>query len=400
MMINTKMRGDKFKTRLAILLAFIMSLALPLPALGATCTSIASCTSEQQRLKQQQQEATQNFDKNKREAQNLQEVISDLQGDINYAQNRINNAEDQIKVTDEILNQLAVSIDTNQAKLSNAYISLYELSRTNNTQLIFSANLNDRLSQAQYIQSIQSQLQKDIEGLQQSQSERESQKGSLEDMKRQLEEERASLASKKSRQSYLLSVAQSNASYYQNLSADIQKKVADIERQINTLVARQSWGSDIVSVNDGSWYFRQLDYPNVRLGNSPYTVAQYGCLITSYAMVSTFYGNRVTPVDIANNVNNFNDQGYLTKQPPLPVTLSSVSTSPVNWATVNAEIDAGRPLLVSIYIPDVGVINADGSSHFVVLYGRSGNKYYMQDPLGPGRSYAAKYVKSMKIIRK
>jgi hypothetical protein len=117
-------------------------------------------------------------------------------------------------------------------------------------------------------------------------------------------------------------------------------------------------------------------------------------------MVSTYYGHTVTPPQIATYPGNFDSQGYLLRQPPPPTSFSSMSTSAVNWATVNNELDAGRPVIISIYIAAVGKINSDGSSHFVVLHGRSGGKYFMHDPLGAGRSYAAKDVRSMKIIRR
>lgn len=391
--------SDKVRFIFITLAVVVLTGFLPVAPTAQACTTISSCTQEQQILKQQQQQAKQNFEKNKKEAQNLQGVIADLQADISFTEGQIGNAEDQIRVTTEILNQLNTNILETERKLSSAYISLYELSRTSSTQLVWQRSLNDALSQAQYIQSIQSQLQKEVEELERNQQDRISQKAHLEAQRTELENERIGLDSKRSRQSYLFNIAQSNASYYAGMSEEIQKKIAVIERQINTLIARQSWGSDIISANQGSWYYRQLDYPNTFLGNSPYTVAQYGCLITSIAMVSTYYGRTVTPPQIAGYPGNFDNQGYLLRQPPLPTSFSSMTTSSVNWATVNNELDAGRPVIISIYIAAVGQINADGSSHFVVLHGRSNGKYFMHDPLGAGRSYAARDVRSMKLIR-
>jgi len=364
------------------------------------CNSIAGCTKEQQQLKTQREEADKKYRQNQAQAQNLQGVISNLQGDISYTESRIKNAEEQIRVTEVILGDLSSTIGTSEKRLSAAYISLYELSRTSSTtQLLLSDSLNDALSEAQYIQSIQAQLQKELVSLRANKSERERQKADLENQKSSLQEDERELASKKNQQSYLLSTAQKNANYYQTLSADIQKQITEIERKLSVLIAQQSWGSDIVSANQSSWYYSQLNYPNVFLGNSPYTVSQYGCLITSIAMVSTFYHRTITPPQIAQTPGNFDSQGYLLRQPPPPTTFSSMNSASINWATVNTELDAGRPVIVSIFIPSVGAINQDGSSHFIVLHGHSAGKYFMHDPLGPNRSYAAKYVKSMKIIR-
>lgn len=381
-------------------LVAVIGMLWPTTVGAISCTTVASCSAEQAKLKKQQQEAKQKFDQNRREAQNLQGVISELKEDIAYTEGKITNTQEQIRITEEILNSLSGNIGTSEKQLSAAYVSLYELSRNSSgSQLLLQDSLNDVLSEAQYIQSIQSQLQRDLVVLRGNKAERERQRADLQSQKTSLEDDKSQLASKKSRQTYLLSTAQSNASYYQGLSADIQKKITEIERQLSVLISRQTWGTDIISVNQASWYYSQLNYPNVFMGKSPYTVAQYGCLITSIAMVATFYGQTVTPPQIAQASGNFDSQGYLIKQPPSPVSFASMSTSPVNWSTVTNELNAGRPVIVSIYIPSVGKINADGSSHFVVLHGLSGGTYLMHDPLGDNRGYSLGHVKSMKIIR-
>ncbi|OGD60929.1 hypothetical protein A3A71_03435 [Candidatus Berkelbacteria bacterium RIFCSPLOWO2_01_FULL_50_28] len=366
------------------------------------CSSLAECTQLQQQLKLRQLAADASYKQNSNQASNLRGVVQDIQGDIYYTEGRIANTESQIALAEKILSQLSADIIKRQDRMAEAYVSLYEMSRTSPTGIVFSSSINDALIQAQYLQSIQTQLQAQLVSLKESQDQRETQRQGLEAQRRTLSTDRLALSNKKSQQTYLLSVAQSNASYYKGLSKEIQQNIAEVERKMSVLIAQASWGSDIVSVQQGSWYFSQLDpaYSSTRLGNSPYTVGQYGCLITSIAMVSTFNGKRVTPSQIARYPGNFDYGGYLTKLPPSPTSFSTFSTSPINWATVNSELDSGFPVMVSIYIPAVGVINGDGSSHFIVLYGRSSGKYIMHDPLGPGRSYAANQVRSMIITRK
>ncbi len=77
--------------------------------------------------------------------------------------------------------------------------------------------------------------------------------------------------------------------------------------------------------------------------------------------------------------------------------LVMTSSGSVNWNRIDSELDNGHPVIVSVYLPNVGVINADGSSHFVVISARSGNHYLMQDPLGSGRGYATGQVRSMNL---
>ncbi len=392
---------------IVVILAFALLLGglFISPQNTKSCNSTSTCNAELLNLKKQRQDAEARRDASKKQAQNIQGLISDIQSDISYTEGRIDNTEQQITITNAILQQLSSDISGLEAKLSSAYVGLYELSRASTSETILQTSLNDTITRAQYIQAIQTQLQKEIGNLQQSKTDQEQQRKSLEELIAGLEEERSSLATKKSQQSYLLAGAKRDAASYANLSAEIQSKIADVEKRLSLLIAQASWGSDIVSVQDPSWYYRQLDYPQYYVQPNPNcydcTIAKYGCLITSYAMVSTYHGTRVTPLDIAQySSDNFSSNGFLIKQPPLPTGLSSVSTSPVNWSRVNSEVDLGHPIIASIYIPSLGAPwNQDGSHHFVVIYGRAGGKYFMHDPLGPGRSYALGNVRSMKIIR-
>lgn len=404
--------GSRLK-KVVIVAALIGLVGLFYPP-AANAESLSQLLARQADLQRQAQDNQRKIDQKKGQVNDLQGVIANLDNSIDDTQEKITNTQDQIIVAQEVLSELAVDIQQSQSqlddlnlKLRNAYIGLYEMSQTSTLDsLLTSSSLTDMVTQAQYIQSLQTDLQSNIDkatatktDLETKKGQSEIQKTGLESQKQQLESSKAELAGQKSQKSYLLGVAQSNISYYQGLSADIQKQIAEVERKISILVSQASWGSDIVSAGSTSWYYRQLDYPNVFLGGSPYTVAQYGCLITSYAMVSSFYGHAVTPPDIARYPGNFDGQGYLLRQPPPPTSLSLISSSPVNWATVNSEVDAGRPVIVSIYLPSVGQVNSDGSSHFIVINGRSGGRYLMEDPIGQGRSYAANQVRSMKIIR-
>ncbi|MEX1051819.1 MAG: C39 family peptidase, partial [Patescibacteria group bacterium] len=168
------------------------------------------------------------------------------------------------------------------------------------------------------------------------------------------------------------------------------------------LASRNSWGDDILSGATSSWYFSQNNYPNTELGNSGYTVKQLGCLVTSYAMIATFYGRSVSPATIAGDSGNFwnsgSNAGALRIEPPSPTGLS-MSRYSIDWGRLDDELDAGRPAIISIYLPEVGALNSDGSSHWVVVYARDGDKYRMHDPLGGGRSYGFGQVKTLKVIR-
>lgn len=411
------MREDKITNKVRIifvaLAAVLLAGLIPVSSTALACTTPSSCNAELQTLRRQQEQAKANYEKNKRDAQNIQGVIADLQSDIIYTEGLIANTLDQISLSEKIITQLNGDISHRQEKLSRAYVALYEMARTSNSEIVFSRSINDRLSQAQYVESIQSQLNKEVGTLQLAHKEESSQKVNLEQLRVSLESEKNNLAQKKSRQNYLLGVTQSNASYYADLSSELQRKIAQVEDQIDRLTRRNSWGTDIISGPTTSWYYTQkynytqfkycLDDPTCNnQRNTGYTVHQYGCLITSYAMLSNFYGRPVSPSTIAQDGWNFTSEAYLRgrAQPPRLTGLTETKQS-ISWAKLDQEVSQGRPVIVSIFIPEIGVVNpSDGSSHWIVIYGkRSDGKYLMQDPLGQNRSYGFAQVKTLKVIR-
>lgn len=384
-----------------------------------TVSHKASATTLDDLLKQQEALRAE-ANKNKQAANQASGKISDLQGAINSidtsissTQAKIDNTSQQISVTNQVITDISSTISQTQdqlnqlnTKLRNAYVGLYELSRTDGVLSIQSQSLDEAVTTAQYVQSIQTQLQSNIQqmntlmtDLNNKKADNEKQKASLENLKQQLSGDKASLASQRNQKDYLLQATSDQLNGYLTNYDQIQKRISEIQRQINILISQNSWGSDIISSNDPGWFYSQLDYPNTYLGNSPYTVAQYGCLVTSFAMVATFYGHHVTPADIARIPGLFDSEGYMTQATPPGIGVTTTSAGPVDWATVNNELDNGHPVIISIYLPSVGAINSDGSSHFIVLKGHSGDKYFMHDPLGGGRSYSAQNVRSMKIIR-
>lgn len=406
----------KVKLVLALILLVTAGLVMPSPLRAASCTT---GTLDQQKacLQQQNAQLSQNITQGKQTINSLQDAIAAINDNIGSLDSQIANTESQIRLTNNIITNLSGQIDSTQKqladltlKLNNAYVNLYELSQTSTIQMVLQGQpLNDLLNQAQYIQSIQTGLQKNIDtanalqnDLQSKKKASEDQKASLQQLDASLNSQQNNLSAQQAQKSYLLGATSDQvSSYLSNYTAN-QQKIAKIQQQIDALTYTNNWGTDIVSGSQTSWYYSQEDpqYKNVLLGNGPWpnTVGNYGCLITSFAMLATYYGHSVTPADIAHNTGIFND-GYLTVTTPPGIGITTNYTAAFDKNVVNNELDSGHPVIASIYLPSVGAINADGSSHFIVIYAHNGNKYLMQDPIAPGRSYSLSQVRSMKIIR-
>lgn len=218
----------------------------------------------------------------------------------------------------------------------------------------------------------------------------------LENLLAQQTEQRSGLASVRAVQQELQRDALGTAARLDKEAEQAKARAAEIESKLRALRATSSWGTQIVS-SSNTWYYRTQTGNYTRLGPSPYTVHDYGCFITSIAMVATYHGNATTPTYIATN-GSFTYSGLYYTGTPAGLGVSIAGSKKVDWNVVNSELSRGRPVIVSIYLPSIGSVNPDGSSHFVVIEDLVDGKYLMHDPLGQGRGYNMNQVVSMRIV--
>jgi hypothetical protein len=111
------------------------------------------------------------------------------------------------------------------------------------------------------------------------------------------------------------------------------------------------------------------------------TIGDYGCALTSVAMVLKYYGAETDPRDLNNwlkaNAGYYNDD--LIRWEVAPGRASGVTyegrhdwSGPADLGVINGELDAGFPAIVEVRL--------SGQQHFVVLKGRNGTTYSMVDP--------------------
>ena len=363
------------------------------------------------RLKKEQQQYEDAAVNKAKEAKTIAGQISGLESDIKKTEAEIQDTSGQITDVTARLDQLNKDIEVKNAelvilkqKLNCAIVEIYRSSSRSDWELLFGFNsLADAVNQTKYVESVESQAksyhdqtQKVKNELDAQKSEAEAKKAELDSLKNQQESYKKSAESQAAYKDRILGMTVEQQKQYLDLVAKYQDKINSVQAQINRLRGRSTWGTQIVSGSGISWYYSQTgNY--TRLGPSPFTVDQYGCLITSVAMIATYYGHNISPTAIATTYGTFNEEGYLLGLSPA-IGVSVSSSRSINWSEVDSQIFSGRPVIISVYLPSVGAINSDGSSHFVVVYGRSGNTYLMADPIGSGRGYNMDQVRSMKIV--
>ena len=115
-------------------------------------------------------------------------------------------------------------------------------------------------------------------------------------------------------------------------------------------------------------------------------MADYGCLVTSVAMMSTHYGKSMKPSDIAGTASAFfspdADTALLYWQfnvNGINVNLNSVPVSQLDQQLANG------PVIVGLY---------SGPDHYIVIKSGSGGNYVMNDPFmenGGDKNFGDKY---------
>ena len=128
------------------------------------------------------------------------------------------------------------------------------------------------------------------------------------------------------------------------------------------------------------WYFSQTDsrWGGNKIGNSKSLMRDWGCAVTSLAMVFREKGNSTDPGKLAKQQIFSGDLiDWPNSWDPGINLASSVSHGNINWSTVNTQIKKGNPVIVYIK-------RSRGGGHYVVITGKDNNDYIVHDPyFGP-----------------
>ena len=343
--------------------------------------------------------------------------ISTLQGQANTLKNQIAQFDAQIKLTtlkiaqtqDKIallggrIDQLGDSLASLNTAFSSRAVETYKLSRfENNFALILSAaDMTDAVSRLHYLQKIQEEDRNLLEKLQTAQTTYQGEKTDQEALQKQLKAQQASLNAQKTAKNNLLSATRNDESRYQSLLSQAKAQLAAFQN----FVSRQG-GASILSnqtkCNDWGCYYNQRDsqWGNIGMGGSPYTMANYGCLVTSVSMLASHYGKNIKPNDIAVSSDAFvPGTGYLYHS--FSANGISVSVSSASKSLLDSELAAGRPVIAGLY---------SGPDHFIVITRKDGDKYIMRDPFlengagsdGAGRPLTDEYnfsdITSLRLV--
>lgn len=400
----------------------LMTIALAVVNMPITFLNAAS-TNELNNLKNQLNQTTQQKTTKQTQAAELanQVAIADrqigqTQASLSETQNQINRTQKTIADLDKQILDEQSNLDREQEKMSQLIASWYMEGNSGLMEAMISANnISDLMDKQQYYESLRQQIQLNTERIQSIKTDLANQKNEQSSqlqisngLKQDQLSQQNDLESKKSFKNQLLNNTASTITSLQKQEADLKGKIDAMAAQLAAAYSGgvRMQGGDVMPSIDPSWYQTQLgNY--TRLGDTPYpnvNINNYGCYITSIAMMASYYGHRITNTDIATRVGNFSNDGYLNgfNPPGIGVTLGSLQR--VDWGAINNELDNGHPVIAGVLLDSFkgrshpNYVSGIGFDHFIVIKSRSGNKYYMHDP-AQGRGYRSSDVVAFKIVR-
>lgn len=203
-----------------------------------------------------------------------------------------------------------------------------------------------------------------------------------------LENYKVELASQQQAKQQLLEVTKNDEAKYQQLLADAKRQIASFK------AFTQSVGGGTISADslgkgyDGN-YFSQRDerWASNTIGDSPETILDVGCLVTSVAMALKHKGVDVTPANIAAEPSFFfGNTAYMLYPNNLPGGRALINISTDN---IDSELDSGNSVIIGVYHGTYG-------THFLVLKKRDGDDYIIFDPYyGPDKKFSEIYSKDI-----
>ena len=362
---------------------FVILLITVKVALAQTCNNQSECDALIQQYSDQ-------LTKLQCQANTLSNQIAQFDAQIKLTTLKIAQTQAQIILLAGRIDQLSQYLDSLTQAFSARAVETYKLSRFENNFifLLSAADLNDAVNRLHYLQKIQEEDQNLLTKLQTAQTTYQGQKQTQEDLQKQLQTQQANLNTQKTAKNNLLTATKNDETKYQSLLAQAVAQRNSFLNYVNS-----QGGASILqnqTVQQGSWgyYYNQRDsqWGNSFMGSSQLTMADYGCLVTSVAMMASHAGKNLKPIDIANTPSAFFSPNANTA---LLYWQFSVNGINVNLNSVpKSQLDqnlSNGPVIVGLY---------SGPDHYIVLKSGSNGNYIMNDPFlenGGDKNFGDKY---------
>lgn len=326
----------------------------------------------------------------------LNAAIQYLNTQISLTQVKILSTEKDLEKLNQEINDLAGKIDSIDysldvltklfiARVREAYIRQDALPTVTLTGHLQSGTISGFIRQVEYAKKIRDHDREILIALEKSRLDYDTQKtlkelkqDEVEKLKSQLTAQKNSLSSQKAAKDKLLSDTRNDEQRYAALLSQAQRQLASFRRFVSSQGGGGILGNE-TRCNDWGCYYNQRDsaWGNQFMGLSDSLMREYGCLVTSMAMVASHYGKSLKPGDIAAASEPFFGSTAFMNQGSWTVNGVTMTRTRLGSALshIDDELAAGRPVVVGIY---------GGPDHFLVIKSKEGGEYIMHDPFPAG----------------
>ena len=392
-----------------LLILLISVIFIPSSAFAKACGEKSETLTEAEQIEQDCRQKLQELAGQK---QTLTTAVNTLNTQINLTQAQISKTEKELAALANDIEALGIKIgqiDQSLGHLSEVMVvrirETYKQSYLEPVYLLFSSDgFPDFINRIKYVKSVQNHDKNVFVAMEQiklnydtQKNVKEDKQSEVENLKLKLNKQKSSLASRQLEKQRLLELTRNDEKKYQDLLQEALQQKQAFKRFVTS-----QGGASILNNQtkcDG-WgcYFNQRDgqWGNQLLGNSDSTTAEYGCFVTSAAMVASYYKKDVKPSDIASNPLAFSlNTALLNHQFSVNGVNFSITKTAMSTKTIDEELGAGRPIIAGLY---------SGPDHFIVIKGKNDKGYIMNDPFmenGGDRPLSDKYsVSDISSLRK
>jgi peptidoglycan hydrolase CwlO-like protein len=316
---------------------------------------------------------------------------------IGYLNTQISLARAEIIKTQQDLDRINLEISDLSGKIENIDYSLddltelfvsrvkssYKESKSTNIALSLfnTSGFFDFFRHFQYVQKIRDHDQEVLISLEsarldldQQKSLKELKQAEVQSLKIELSSQQAVLNGQVATKNKLLADTKNDEKKYASLLSSAQSQLAAFQRFVAGQGGAGLLGSQ-TQCNDWGCYYNQRDqdWGNQSIGLSSSSMREYGCLVTSMAMVASHYGKSVRPGDIAASSDPFWGTSAYMLQGSWSAAGVTMSRTRLGSLTshIDSELAEGRPVIVGIY---------GGPDHFLVVKEKVGDDYRIHDP--------------------
>ncbi len=320
--------------------------------------------------------------------------VETVKGNIALTGLRITQTELQIEnLTNEIasisgkIDNLEGSLTTLSNVLIERIIASYKNSSHNNLGLLMfnSGKLYDLLVNLRYLQIVQRNDQKILLIVETTKVNYTEQKKVREQKKQEQTQLEVKLASQKI---YLAQQKDKLQKLLTTTQSTLDTARAQLEALRSFAHARVGPSGGIISHQDlsDSWgkYYNQRDanWGNNYIGSSNYQIWEAGCLLTSFAMVSSHFGGSITPGEVAANTSNFDSGLFRIPGPSANGHGADYVTNP-SLDTIINYLKNGNIIIAGLSA-NGGFYPQHYSDHWVVLRSLDGDTIKINDPFYEG----------------